>query len=320
MRNYAVLSIIIAVILLVTPLITVNGNKKSDGLNKETRQTEQYKNQDEPKADDVRVLRTQSGKTETMSETQYLIGAVSAEMMPTYHEEALKAQAVACYTYMLYSKESGQALSDDSRTHQGYLSDEECKEKWGKKYETYHKKIVKACEEVTGKYISFNGKPIMAAFHAICSGNTESAADVWGKDVPYLKSVVSDGDRLSPDYSSELSLTAEQFKECCKTLNGCTLPDDITKYIGKIENTGAGGVKSIEIGGKKYTGEEARRAFGLRSNHFKVEYKDEKFVFTVVGYGHGVGLSQYGADYMARQGSNYEEILKHYYTGTEITV
>lgn len=311
MRNYTILSIVLALILLITPLIAVSGSvKKQENITKSDKTEQNNRNID--------VLRTQSGKTETMSEAEYLIGVLSAEMPPAYHEEALKAQAVACYTYMLYAKQTGEALSDDSRTHQGYMSDEECKEKWGKKYDTYHKRVVKACEAIQGKYIAYDDKPIMAAFHAICSGNTESAADVWGKDVPYLRSVVSGGDRLSPDYSSELTLTAEQFRECCKNLNGCSLPDDISKYMGKIENTGAGGVKTIEIGGKKHTGEEARKAFNLRSNHFTVEYKDEKFIFSVVGYGHGVGLSQYGADYMARQGSSYEEILKHYYMGTEI--
>lgn len=313
MKNYAFLSILIALSLILIPVLTVTVSEKQESKPQTTDETLH-------KSDDgsVEVLRTNSGKTEKMSEIEYLIGAVSAEMPPTYHEEALKAQAVACYTYMLYTSSQGENLSDDSKTHQGYMSDEECKEKWGKKYDVYHNKIKKACEEVLGKAIIYDGKPIMAAFHAICPGRTQSAADVWGKDVAYLKSVVSDGDRLSPDYSQTVVLTTEQFKENAKKLDGCTLPDDTSKWLGNIDKTEQGLVKEIKIGDKSYSGENVRNAFGLRSNCSTVEYKDGKFTFNVTGYGHGVGMSQYGADYMARQGSTYEEILKHYYTGTEI--
>lgn len=312
MKNYAFISLLIALSLILIPLLAVTVSEKQEN---KTQTTDETAVKD---GGSVEVVRTNSGKTEKLSEIEYLIGAVSAEMPPTYHEEALKAQAVACYTYMLYAKAQGENLSDDSKTHQGYMSDEECKEKWGKKYDVYHNKIKKACEEVLGKAIIYDGKPIVAAFHAICPGRTQSAADVWNKDVPYLQSVVSDGDRLSPDYSSTVVLTKEQFKENAGKLDGCTLSDDVSKWIGAVSKTDSGTVKEITIGGKNYSGEKVRGAFGLRSNCFTVEYKNDKFTFNVTGYGHGVGMSQYGADYMARQGSTYEEILRHYYTGTEI--
>lgn len=313
MKNYTFISLLIALSLILIPVLTVTVSEKREAAPKTADETKIQSG-----GESVEVVRTSSGKTEKMSEIEYLIGAVSAEMPPTYHEEALKAQAVACYTYMLYACAQGENLSDDSKTHQGYLSDEECKEKWGKKYDVYHNKIKKACEEVIGKAVIYDGKPIMAAFHAICPGRTQSAADIWGKDVAYLKSVVSDGDRLSPDYSSTVVLTKEQFKESAGKLDGCTLPDDVSKWVGDVSKTDSGAVKEIKIGDKNYSGEKIRGAFNLRSNCFTVEYKNDKFTFNVTGYGHGVGMSQYGADYMARQGSTYEEILRHYYTGAEI--
>lgn len=316
MRNYSFLCIILAVIMLTVPLVTVNGQAKPENDTVKAEKTTQTEKQNSDEK--VKVVRTASGNVETMNELDYIIGAVSAEMPPTYHEEALKAQAVACYTYLLYTKQTGESLSDNSRTHQGYMSEQECRDKWGKKYDTYRKRIVKACEAVQGEYVSFDGKPIMAAFHAICSGNTENAADIWGQDVPYLKSVVSNGDRLSPDYSSEVILTKDEFKKCCESLKDCSLPENTENYIGKITPTPQGGVKTIEIGSKAFSGEEARKAFSLRSNHFTVEQTNGNFKFSVVGYGHGVGMSQYGADYAARQGSNYKEILTHYYSGCEV--
>ena len=143
-------------------------------------------------------------------------------------------------------------------------------------------------------------------------------SDVWGGEVKYLKSVVSPGDELSENLTSVVDMTESEFESCCKKLKNCTLPDDKTKWIGKAERTQAGAVKQIAVGNGTYGGAEMQKAFELKSNNFTLEHNGDSFVFTVVGSGHGVGMSQYGADFMARRGSNYEEILKHYYTGVEI--
>lgn len=276
----------------------------------------------------MKVLRASSNRVETMSDLEYVIGAVSAEMPPTYHTEALKAQAAACYTFALRSRNeqlkkpddalSGAYINDDSSQHQGFISKEESREKWGGKFDTYYKKISEACEAVVGKAIVYNGEPIVAAFHAICSGQTESAQVVWGKDLPYLQSVQSTGDRLSPDYASTLSLTKDQFSTMAKKLGQVSLEGDASKWFANPETSKAGTVTSITIGGQKVTGQQAREAFGLRSACFTLEYKNDRFTFHVSGYGHCVGMSQYGADYMARQGSSWEEIIQHYYKGAEI--
>lgn len=329
MRRYGALCVVLLLIMVVTPLLAmgegsvplpdslsggkdtapdVNDSGKSDGT--------------------MKVLRASSNRVETMSDLDYVIGAVSAEMPPTYHAEALKAQAAACYTFALRSRNeqleqpdatlSGAYLNDNSAQHQGYISREESKEKWGDKFDAYYKKISEACEAVIGRAIVYEGEPVVAAFHAICSGQTESARVVWGKDIPYLQSVLSTGDKLSPDYASTLSLTKEQFSTMAKKIDKIALEGDAEKWAGKPETSKAGTVTAITIGGRKVTGQQVREAFGLRSASFTLEYKNDRFIFHVSGYGHCVGMSQYGADYMARQGSSWEEIVQHYYKGAEI--
>lgn len=329
MRRYGVLCAVLLLIMVVTPLLAMG---ESSAQNPDSLSGGKIAASDQNgstgEEGTMKVLRASSNRVETMSDLEYVIGAVSAEMPPTYHTEALKAQAAACYTFALRSRDeqlkkpdealSGAYLNDDSSQHQGYISKEESKEKWGDKFDTYYKKISEACEAVVGKAIVYDGEPIVAAFHAICSGQTESAQVVWGKELPYLQSVQSTGDRLAPDYASTLSLTKEQFSTMAKKLDKVSLGDDAAKWFEKPETSKAGTVTSITIGGQKLTGQQVREAFGLRSVCFTLEYKNDRFTFHVSGYGHCVGMSQYGADYMARQGSSWEEIVKHYYKGVEI--
>lgn len=264
----------------------------------------------------------------TLSERDYLIGAVCAEMPPLYHAQALRAQAVASYTNAYRMRDAnrsnpdeslkGADLSDNADSHQGYMTEQALRDKFGENYDKYVGLVADAVDEVIGNIITYEGQPITAAFHAICSGRTESAAILWGKDLPYLQPVVSTGDKLSPDYSSTLVLTADQFREKAAALEGAKLSGDAANWVGKAEASESQTVTQITIGGKNFTGEQVRTAFGLRSPCFTVTYQDGSFTFDVCGYGHGIGMSQYGADYMARQGSSWEEILTHYYTGVTI--
>lgn len=276
----------------------------------------------------IRVLLTEENKTITVSMDEYLIGALASEMTPLYHTEALKAQAAVCRTYaekmIEQQKESpseelkGADITDDSSKHQGYMTVEERKEKFGKQFETYEKKLSDAVKE-TGSYIvTYKGELITAAFHAISSGQTESSKNLWGSDLPYLQPVQSAGDKLSPDYASTVTLTDAQFKEKASTLKGAVLSEKSDEWIGKPTVSDSGTVLSIAIGGKEFTGMEVREAMGLRSPCFTVKHENGSFVFSVTGYGHGAGMSQYGADYMARQGSSWQEIIKHYYKDVAI--
>ena len=208
-------------------------------------------------------------------------------------------------------------ISDSSATHQGFLSEVDQKEKWGDSFETYHSKIAKCVDEVINQTLQYNGECINAAFHAISNGKTENCKDVWGGSFPYLTSVTSIGDKLSPAYESQVTVTEKEFKEKLKEHN-IEFNSDAKKWIENITNTETGMVKNIQICGKTLKGTEFRTIFSLKSSTFTYKYEDGKFIFTVNGYGHGVGMSQYGANYMAQQGFTYKEILGHYYQGAEI--
>ena len=273
----------------------------------------------------ISVMKSESGKVEKTDIKEYTVGALAAEMSLESHDEALKAQAVACYTYALYCKEKGNKddlngadISDDSKTHQGYLNKDARKKKWGDKYDEYEKKAEKLVEEVLGKRMTYDGKPILAAYHDICSGKTESAKTVWGEEIAYLQSVTSDGDRLSPDYETVMGFDKEKFRSAIQIIDGIELSENAEKWVGKTDKNDSGFVRSVEIGGTKIDGNDIKKALALPSRNFTITYKDGKFTVKIIGNGHMVGMSQYGADYMARQGSDWQEILKHYYTGIKI--
>ena len=277
-----------------------------------------------------RLLDSDTGEVYEVADRDFVVGTVAAEMYPTYHTEALKAQAVASYTYYCVQRQQERADPDPelkgadfADTLSGaprYYSDAELKERWGEHYEAYHDKITQAVDAVFGRKITYDGEPISAAYHAISSGTTEDAAVVWGSSLPYLQPVASPGDKLSPSYQSTVTFPSEEFKEKLSSVEGCAFGDDPAAWIaGEPETTSSGTVTKITIGGKAMTGMEVREKLGLRSACFTVAYQDGAFTFTVLGYGHDVGLSQYGADYMARQGSDWEEILHYYYTGVVIT-
>lgn len=330
MGFYKLLAFLIALTVMLTPLMSLKGTRSQLTENSEesTSQTDKQSEKSKNDADSVKVLLKEENKVTELEINEYLLGVLAAEMPATYHEEALKAQAVTAYTYLLYRRGvqsekpdaslKGADLSDDSSTHQGYLTPEEREEKWGSKTKSYEKKLTEAIKSVSGEVITFEGKPIMAAFHAINSGVTSSAKTVWGGEVAYLQSVVSTGDRLSPDCTKTVAIKAEELSQMLSTLEGCELSGEAQDWIGEIRTTSSGYVSGISVGSKEYTGIRFREATGLRSAVFTYEYKNGSFHFTTEGYGHGVGLSQYGADYMARQGSTWKEIIKHYYTGVEI--
>lgn len=283
--------------------------------------------------EDVAVFRLydeESASIQEVSERDFLIGTLSAEMPISYHLEALKAQAVAAYTYYSYQRQASREHPDEaiqgadfSSTPWGfpiYYSAEQLKEKWGDAFDSTYEKYAEAVDAVLGKRICYDGQPIMAVYHAISSGTTESAEVQWGTAYSYLASVPSPGDKLSPSYESTVTKTAEELSAALTAVNGeLALEGDPAAWIpGAPSLSSAGTVLSLTVGNQSFTGNQLREALGLRSACFTVGYAEGTFTFTVHGYGHGVGMSQYGADYMARQGADYEEILKAYYTGVEI--
>lgn len=271
--------------------------------------------------DTITVFRSISQENEEVDLFEYVCGSVAAEMPLSYHEEALKAQAVACYTNAMRLKEESKAtyhISDDSSIHQGYLSESQRKEKWGEDFEKYEGKLRSIVKSVETQALYYDNQLCVAAFHAICTGKTESAENIWGEKVPYLVSVKSNGDNLSPQYATTVVFDKSEFLEHSKDLGINDNIDTLKSIIKITEKTKSGTVIKATINKKTFSGDEIRKAFRLKSPFFTVETSKSSVTFNVTGYGHGVGMSQYGADFMARQGSTYEEILKHYYKGVEI--
>ncbi len=274
-----------------------------------------------------RILDTGSGEILTVSDYDFCCGALAYEMPPSYSKEALKAQCVACYTHFSRLREQqrespdselkGADFSADLSKNEYYLSDAAMKEKWGDQYDSCKKVIEQAVKECAGQVLrDSSGNLIDAAYHAISSGMTENSADIFGFESEYLRAVPSAWDKSSPEYLSEVSVKKEEFIKTLskedKAFNGDT---DINSILGKCSRTPSGTITEIIIGGAEFSGQRLRELFGLRSACFDLTYKSGSFIFTVRGYGHGVGLSQYGADCMAKQGADYTEILHHYYSG-----
>ena len=269
----------------------------------------------------LRVLVTETDKVTVMPAKDYVIGVVLAEMAAENEIEALKAQAVVAYTYALYKadlrKSEDYDVTDSSKTDQAFLSPEKAKERFQDNYSKYLEKITQAVESVENQVITYQGQPILASCHSISGGRTESAEVLWGGTYPYLKPVESAGDILSPKYLSEVTVSAEEMKTKLGTLN-ITLDGECDKWLTDFKRSDSGYVLNLKANGTEIKGSELRTALGLRSTNFDMTITDNNFKFTVRGYGHGVGLSQYGAQFMALQGSSYTDILNWYYTDCTI--
>ena len=319
MKIYGILCITVAVILLAAPLASISFvGKDSQG----EAYTGETVTSEEESEDTVSVFMSADEKTEKMDMRDYIIGTVAAEMPASYELEALKAQALAAVTYTEYLKlqnkgemPDGAVISDDSSTHQGYMTKEQMQEKWGDAYDTYYNRIADAVDAVIGEVITYENQPVMAAYHAISTGKTESAENMWGGEVAYLVSVESEWDKYSSRFSSEVSVSVSELKEIMKN-NGYKCKGDEVKINSVTESDT---VSSVTVFGNEMTGMELRNLLSMRSPSFTVKKENDTYTFLVKGYGHGVGMSQYGADCMAEQGYSYREIISHYYPGTEIT-
>lgn len=314
MKKNIVLIIIIALMLVLCPLAAFAGGTSAEKGGKKAASDGEMT---------VSVMSADGGRVMNPGMKEYVIGCVAAEMSPLSHPEALTAQAAASRTYALrlIRRESSAGkkaeISADPGIDQGYLTEAERREKWGDDFEKYEQKIEEAVDAADGLIVAYNGEPALTVYHSISAGKTESAANIWGSDYPYLRGRESPGDRLSPDYISEKTVTAEEFSKAVKTL-GIEPKGDESEWIGETENNENGYVSTLSVCGERLGGNDIRKALSLKSACFTVEYSDGDFVFTCRGNGHGAGMSQYGADYMARQGSTWREIIAYYYPGTEI--
>lgn len=256
-------------------------------------------------------VRRNNGNIEKYELEEYIIGVVGAEMPASFNKEALKVQSVVARTYALKSIKNNKQLTSDNST-QNFKDNNELKKMWGSSYNTYYNKIKSAVLETKGLYLSYNNDYVDAVYHSTSNGNTEDAVYVWGNSVPYLKSVSSEYDNTNKNYSSSITLT---YNEISNKLKNSI--DSNTKF-NIISRTSGNRVKEIEINGTTYSGVEFRKLLNLRSADFSIENNGANVVISTNGYGHGVGMSQYGANGMANNGSSYTDILLHYYTGVSI--
>lgn len=276
-----------------------------------------------------RTLRVLDGDAVTeMALADYLVGVTAAEMPASFEPEALKAQAVAARTYTLYKLISGSNHGDtadlctDSTCCQAYISIEDARANWGAEADACEEKIRTAVADTDGEAILYGGVPILAVFHASSAGLTRAAGQVWQSDLPYLQPVDSpESAAVIPNYYSRVEFAPEVLREkLLARIPAADLSGDRKGWLKNAVRDSAGSVETIEVGGVTVKGGTVRAALGLRSACFEWELQDGSFVFFVTGHGHGVGLSQYGANAMAAAGADYRDILTHYYTGVTVAV
>lgn len=316
MKLYLILTSIVCLILLLFPLgcVTIKNQYTDNTKPTETTVYQSNKNKDES----VSVFVVSADKTVDLKVYDYLVGAVAAEMPASFQSEALKAQAVACYSYMMWLKNNSDNdsydITSDPSVHQGYLTEDEMKEKWGDKYEFYHQKISDAVSAVQGQYLTYEGEAVLALFHAISPGVTQESSDVWESPLPYIKSKPAPGDSLSPDFDCVVTVPCRKIREIFE------ISDNIkdSELVDIFSLSDSSFIKEITLGNKSVSAGDIASELGLNSPYFTAEYKEGNYIFKVKGKGHGLGMSQYSADYMARQGSSYEEILTHFYSGVKL--
>lgn len=302
-------------------------NKKEEQETIKENENNEKKQYDYNKYQNIKLLHSATNETEELNIDEYLYGVVSSEMPASYENEALKAQAVVARTYTIYqiihnsSKHENADICDDFNCCQAWISKEERIAKWSQdEAEKNWEKITDAVNSTSGKIVTYNLEPINAFFHANSGGKTESSLNIWsGIDYPYLKTVETSGEESYSQYDSQVVLTEQELLNKMKD----KYSDFYINYseencIQILDYTTSGRVKTIKIGNKEIAGTEARTILGLKSTNFSYSIENEKITFSVIGYGHGVGMSQTGADSLAKTGADYEAIIKHFYTDVEI--
>ena len=278
--------------------------------------------------DSAVFLAVKDGETvENMALDQYLRGVVRGEMPASFQLEALKAQAAAERTYVYYQLAAGRKeahpdadVCTDPACCSAWLSEDAAREKWGEDFDGWESRIGEAVAATDGQAALYAGQPILAVFHSSSAGKTAEAGDVWSGDVPYLRSVDSpEGEETVPNYYSAAAFTAAEAKALLAQAHPeLTFSGGPDKWFGAVEKDESGRVGTVEVCGAPLRGVEVRRIFSLRSACFTVDAAADKVTFRVTGYGHGVGMSQYGANELARQGKTWQEILMWYYA--DITI
>lgn len=324
---YGIIIILICFLIPILGTIPFSKREKKEEEKVAIQNTIPESNYDYKTYNTIKVLHTKTNTIEELKLDDYLYGVVSAEMPADFELEALKAQAVVARTYTIYkiihneNKHGEAAICDDSTCCQAWISKDDRLARWeeGLREENWNK-IVEAVNSTQGKIITYQGEPINAFFHSNSGGETEAPVNVWGgTGYPYLQSVQTSGEDAYSQYASSATFTKADLEAKVKE----KYPDLVIDWNAQdcmqiLDYTEGQRVKTLKIGNVNLSGVEARSIFGLRSANFSFTIQGDQITFEVKGYGHGVGLSQTGADSLAKQGNNYEQIIHHFYTDVEI--
>lgn len=285
-------------------------NKKTSNV--VTKESNEQKEEESKENKTYVTVYRKKGTVEQIELEEYLVGVVAAEMPASFNSEAIKAQAILARTYALKKISKGEKLTDTVST-QAYIDKTEMQKKWGNEYSKYYNKIVSAVNSTKGQVVKYNGNYIEALYHSTSNGKTENAKEVWGQDIPYLKSVDSSWDKKTSAY---LKIENKEFNMLMKVL-GIDIDKNVDIEI--LSRDESGRVSKVKVEDKIYTGVEFRTLLNLRSTDFDITITDNGLEIITRGYGHGVGMSQYGANEMAQLGYNYKDIINHYYQNVKIT-
>lgn len=273
----------------------------------------------------INLLHKDSNTVESIELDEYLVNVVAAEMPVDFEEEALKAQATVARTYTLYQIQNGNKhenadICDDSSCCQAWISKDNRFARWDDNKEEKWEKLQRAVYSTAGEVIMYGGKPIDAFFHSNSGGMTETPINVWGgSNFPYLQAVETSGEDEYSQYYSERLYSKNEIEEKMKNVyDDFSINWDEPNCIEILEYTESSRIKTIRVGNKNISGVEARRIFELKSSNFSFEILDNNVKFVVIGYGHGVGLSQTGSNTLARDGLDYKAIIEHFYSGVEV--
>lgn len=281
----------------------------------------------------VKVYRNKMKKIDEVQLEDYIVGVVAAEMPADFELEALKAQALAARTYTVQRIVKGDfddvpqgAHVIDTVKNQVYMDPEQRIKTWGVDYSWKEEKIQQAVKETAGDVLTYNGQPIEAAFFSTGNGYTENAEDYWGGQyVPYLRSVTVPWDKESPKYQVTVSLSLSEFERKLNTrisraalTQGNQNQNQTPSWVNVLSYSQGKRVSQVQVGDKKFSGRQVREKLGLNSSQFAISYRNSQVIIQTTGYGHGVGMSQYGANGMAKEGKTAEEIVKYFYKGIEI--
>lgn len=261
----------------------------------------------------IRVHDTVRDQELKMPLETFLVGVVAAEMPALFETESLKAQAVAARTYIVSRLQNGETLCTDPSHCQAYADKQTLQERWGENYSAYYQRVSEAVKGTEGIIAVYEGEPIAAVFHAASSGQTEDGAAVWGTDTPYLKSVTSTLPAQLNEMETESVFDRNAFLTALRTLHPET--QDTSPLVQSVTKTAAGRVDTLTVGNTAFTGLELRTLLSLNSTDFTITEDETQVYITTRGKGHGVGMSQYGCNELAKAGKTYEEILTHYYQG-----